>query len=1030
MNGQQFDDWRQWAAELDDTEFANVFFVLGLVAGTSIWATATKKLPLKPLVRKWRWRGSDKWKTNPLNLVEWARHRLPITAAEIAINWLIRHQENTGAPPVLTWRFPQARLSGEQEPALALTEMTPQEWAEVFRTIRENHADGFAELRLRVVELPETEPAGRWLKTLMRTNPPLAAVSVSLNLDPNQTEADATDGYYPPLALDWPLRLGDLPESNAQEVFDYLQSTWPSSGLTRKVPLNRTNANCDLLVHLGDVETLLAVLQAQPFPCKTNILLMAGAGDADPPTQGSAVRRIIALTQASGAILLGTQDPSVMGDILNQFMNKLSHNLSFDRAWTAVLRNQYRPDNPRQPTTAVLLLTDELANFQISKLAENLKRRVENLPAGTKLDLPAYGSYWYTITPPASEIPRTDRGPSGVEWADAPRLSLDLNRLDYHRESDGASELAAFATIIKGAEEPLEIHAKRAARFLQQQSYLLRRDKQGYEPATHGFVLGRIARVKLRIGPSDEAWQSLERAFSVETLPIQSRWQITVVLTEPDQIGDALSAKITLPRDGASTSCDFDFSPKREGAFEGCITVLHRGRVLQTAMLRAQVVAEGATANSEATPRLEDVAVIRHRLGDLDERTQFDAALIERLAKTEGGLQVQAVAAMHSMVTPVENIESAPRRVGLMNIADCLEIAKNINTKLSGIALSVDDFQGGLDSEEGSRLFTELALEGATLYLTLFSAYFEGYGRPPEIAKQEYLQIVTIQADKTIPYEFIYEHEVPGDDAKPCAQWRTCLEAGKLATGCQGGTAKAVCPLGFWGLSKVIERHRVKAQADDEAAGVFLQSEPSRERDKLRLTGSALFASSSRVKAGKADVESELKKWLGTNPSIADDWENWAQIVADIGPHMIVALPHIEGSGAAITLEINDKPIRAIQIKQAHLLKSKPPPINPPLVALLGCDTAGTGNDYGSSVLIFRTKGAAVVIATIATVYTEHSARVATLLVKLLSETTNEECLGVVIRKLKRQALLENLLMPLCLVAYGDADWKLVGKPA
>src|SRR5205085_2287190 len=74
-----------------------------------------------------------------------------------------------------------------------------------------------------------------------------------------------------------------------------------------------------------------------------------------------------------------------------------------------------------------------------------------------------------------------------------------------------------------------------------------------------------------------------------------------------------------------------------------------------------------------------------------------------------------------------------------------------------------------------------------------------------------------------------------------------------------------------------------------------------------------------------------------------------------------------------------------------------------------------------------RSRGAAVVIATIATVIGEHAARTAVLLTDALvpQDGATPQRLGEAMRAVKRQALLEGLLMPLCLVAYGDADWSL-----
>ena len=57
----------------------------------------------------------------------------------------------------------------------------------------------------------------------------------------------------------------------------------------------------------------------------------------------------------------------------------------------------------------------------------------------------------------------------------------------------------------------------------------------------------------------------------------------------------------------------------------------------------------------------------------------------------------------------------------------------------------------------------------------------------------------------------------------------------------------------------------------------------------------------------------------------------------------------------------------------------------------------------------------------------EHAARVAVLLAQeLVPNGAPPQRLGEAIRALKRRALLDGLLMPLCVVAYGDADWNLV----
>ena len=68
-------------------------------------------------------------------------------------------------------------------------------------------------------------------------------------------------------------------------------------------------------------------------------------------------------------------------------------------------------------------------------------------------------------------------------------------------------------------------------------------------------------------------------------------------------------------------------------------------------------------------------------------------------------------------------------------------------------------------------------------------------------------------------------------------------------------------------------------------------------------------------------------------------------------------------------------------------------------------------------------------LVTIAKVFGGHAAAVAEQLVKgLTQETGQRERIGEIIREIKRQALIEGSLMALCVVAFGDADWKLKGK--
>ena len=73
--------------------------------------------------------------------------------------------------------------------------------------------------------------------------------------------------------------------------------------------------------------------------------------------------------------------------------------------------------------------------------------------------------------------------------------------------------------------------------------------------------------------------------------------------------------------------------------------------------------------------------------------------------------------------------------------------------------------------------------------------------------------------------------------------------------------------------------------------------------------------------------------------------------------------------------------------------------------------------------------GAAVVVSTIATVLGAHAVQVGTRIVADLLEqvaaTGGQPHLGELLRQAKCRALLASQPMALCVVAFGDADWRL-----
>ncbi|HEX7769806.1 MAG TPA: hypothetical protein VF422_07240, partial [Dokdonella sp.] len=547
-----------------------------------------------------------------------------------------------------------------------------------------------------------------------------------------------------------------------------------------------------------------------------------------------------------------------------------------------------------------------------------------------------------------------------------------------------------------------------ADRYLQQQSFVERDGRR--DPATGGFVVGHGALVRVQIGPPDRAWDSSAEAFPVHALPNEDAgWDLQVWLSEPVHLPVPIEGDIHLGRFGPSSICEFRFTPRSAGSFDGRISVLHRGRVIQTAALAARIRAADDAVDAAATPKLGRVARVRQDLADLGRRRRFDLAFVLNHAGT-----TQPVA--HAL---------GERRAWLINLRQVEQTVQRLNAALSAPARTIADYAGGLESAKGRELLLRLARLGDTLHLYIVEALGQALGeRASATLGMEYIQVVSTHSDAVVvPFEFVYEYGTPDPDATLCPEWRTALRAGRCPATCAPG-AKTVCPMGFWGLRKVIERHAVAPQLAAQGE-VGVQSEPVAGRDTLKLAGSAVYACSKRVKDEQLEPMRQRMLAAQLAAEQAIDWDDWAKRVGERGPALLIALAHSDGAEETATLEVGGKPIWVTGITKGHIRSANSG--DGPLVALLGCDMAGTGDAFANPVAVFSLRGAAAVVGTIATVYAEHSANTAARLVQGLTfaDRTQTRRLGETLRELKRNALLDGELMPLCLVAFGDADWLL-----
>jgi hypothetical protein len=982
---EEFGFWEKWGMELNDQQFANALAALGIVAAATL---SSQDAGSTDLFQSW-----------PEN--DETRKTLKGIALRSAIFDPISHSRKNDF--IVPWHFPlpdqRALVGGQQIPIATLN---PREVAGAWETLLGGSET--IEPRLHISRHPAGEAVRPWFRMLFETSPRIAAAYIDLNTP----EAC--------LNMKWPLRLGYLPGNSAEEFIQKLGSMWPSRDLARPVRIDRDNANCDVLLFSGSLSQLLRKLLEPPVPQKTNLFLVRGAFEEDLTAMRGRLAAAAAEARAGGFIFPHAAiSDEVLLDAVNRFVENLSHNQSMDVAVSEAF-TKFSVTDP------VIFMTRELAAFKLEQMVKTTCRRLESLPKAARppIDPDSFTRMGVSVDSVQDDL-------TNPEIA-AATLRANEPKMAFSRESSGATGLARINDAID-YEENQVIEEAAQKRFLQEQVFIRKEGDLIQERAA--FRKGVPTLIRVRIAPPDEEWVMLAQGFPEEKLPRDRKeWNLAVVLTEPNHLKAPLRGSFKLPQTGPSGECEFRIQPGDFAVFEARITVLHRGRVLQTGVLRGRVVADEGELSAQDAISFTEHIVVRSHIGDLEGRRQFDAAFVLNHNSADKP-QLTTIAANHAW---------------LMDISNCKAVVEDINAELTKVAMSVEDYRGGLGTEENVKMLVKLAQLGRHLYGAIVMDQLKDPENQSEFANLQYLQIVSTKTDALLPLEFIYNAVAPSQGAKLCPEMAAavkiknaekrrqaansliegrCRDADSGAENCTYRSTEFVCPTAFWGISKVIERHMASPRLAQGGFDFYLQSEATTNRSMLRLSGTAVVAASAKVKAAALKpVLSACKKQLGAPAQEAKDWNQWVSLVSEFKPHVLLALPHTDGNGVNASLEIGGKTILSGQITDDHVHAVGETTY--PLVALLGCDTAGTALDYGNHVSWFRRSGAALVISTIAKVFGLHAAAIAEQLVKgLRQETDPQERVGEILRSIKRQALIDGSLMALCIVAFGDADWKL-----
>ena len=822
-------------------------------------------------------------------------------------------------------------------------------------------------------------------------------------------------------ALRFPLTVSALPHDPVAAHLGRLNDVQPAHWPFRHVPVATDAERHALLVFGQQLEGALAGLLQSPLRLKARLVLVNGH-DAGRPGTAALLEALVSRLSASGIVLLAEPLPvTELADRVREACLQMMHDRPLDLVIRAVFGR------------AALLMAGAglLQHWRMRAQMAELSDRLVRQPRGAIVKMSAQAMHQL-----GGGVPVPVGAAPGALTAEAGVLGQAIRRASVRHRYDGEAHEASAMTEAAQAlrQEAAQAHAEQAAvRHLQQQSWVKSRNGR-LRQIHNAYVVGEPVLLKVRIGSQQASgWQSGSHAFPNQELPPnEDSHRLTVLFHEPGQLDAPLQQDITLPRTGESTEALFDFVPRRAGAFLARIAVLHRNRVLQTAQLRAQVVSARNAAGRRRIA-LETEAEVRHDWSSLDGRRRFDLALVAGAPDADGTPRVTSVSGGKAWATDLTGVQ---------------QVAAEISTLLSAVAHNTLGHGQGLDAEDNPQLLLDLAFSGRELYAQLvLDQLAQNREGVLDVRSEQvgHIQLVQTRSDAVIPLEFVYDYELgTGAEASVCPQHREALVQGHCSPDCEGQRhpGRHVCPMGFWGLRKVIERHVQDApQAADAGHPLVVLSEPTQARQKLHVQAGAVVGHSGRVAGGSLDgLLQELRAHLQGSVERVKDWGEWATAVQAHAPQLLVAFPHNTGSGSTRGLELGNSTIRTRGIRfypvgavegaaaqgPWHVRR---PGGDPPLVLLLGCDTAGSTEPFSSHVSAFRQAGAAVVVSTIATVLGAHAVEVGTRIVADLLEqvaaSQGQPHLGELLRQAKCRALLASQPMALCVVAFGDADWRL-----
>lgn len=813
----------------------------------------------------------------------------------------------------------------------------------------------------------------------------------------------------------WPVRIGFLAGSAVESLHPKLADEVGWAELVEWVTVEGPHTPCDLLLLSSPAGHALEALVPFADDLEVGCIVAFGSGAGQfgiesPRALGAFLRRNRVVAWALALVDLELADG---GPFLSDLVREMSHDATLDVA----LRIASGGYGAQRPTTAPLLIGSPRALDEAhvtvygGRLIDMLAKAnggAPELPAEVGASLPL---------PPGPVSPAVLGAAFG-------------NRDNFRFEHHGATSVARTARAVEARvdAQPTRARPRKVQVDVFRKEMMAPRGAGAFTKPVRGHLQADTEyQVEVSIRFPKQGKLQAGTVIDLSALPQdQNPHWLTVTFQELESDAPAQQGRVRIKAAEESDAMRFTVTTGGSRVFRARIMISYRNRIMQMVRFEADVLSHTGTRSTSGrrthpAQRLVVESSSRSSMSDLGHRRRFDFAMVAN--HTSAGDPVIGVLK-----------EGTYRQVGLSGIKSELDW---FNQALSKMATQVGD----LSSATNTTMLRNLAIHGTRLF-----NYLKNWqtGQALLEPKQGRLQIVDGSPDAFFPIEFVYDKGLPNDAATLCKNARKALLDGRCSADCvaEAEAGNVICPLGFWCLSRVIERHKFLGNrqvggrnvAPDES---LLLAEPATGRNTISPFGGAVFAASDRVDAVQAGsirmVANALAGAISYRTSQVTTWRDWNQSIQSDSPPLLVILCHtdkkLRAGTSAVQIEIGAKGkkewLDVDGITGKYVLGPSGGP--QPVLLLMGCTTALESAPFSNAVANFQRNGTAIVLSTLASILGEHAALTTARLIEQLAQIADKRQItfGDALLKVRRELLADNVPMVLALVAFGDADWRL-----